>query len=834
MTDFTRSSWREKLLLFTIFGALTLLLTWPVVARLGTQLAGGRDDLWVHQWTFWSVREALRNGVSPFFTTNLYFPQGVSLTSHNIAWFNIAAWLPLQALFGRTAAYNLVFLLVITLNGFCMYLFARAVIRDRGAAFVAGFIFGFWPYTLSHYDHANMMVVFWVPLTLLLLTRLILEQNGRFRWPLVLATAVSLAMIGITRWQLLIMSSPILIAYPLYLLGTNPQARTRSAFVQMLAAGGLAALIMAPFAAPLLIDQFTRDFPEDVLLDEAIWGRTDLLAYFIPSINNSLWARRVAPFYENFVVNKFYTPYLGYTAVLLAAAGLLRRWRQTWTWLLLAIVYFSLALGPELAINGTAYPKIPMPYRLVEEWFVMGLIRRPDRLNVFLSLPLAMMAGWGMAWLLSIVSSPRARWGLGTAVSVLLLLAYWPAPFATTPLTLPAWYAATAQDDEPYAVLDLPINDRSYDKWYMAYQTMHNKPLATGHVSRRPREATAFLDSVPLLADLEARDQLPDPALRAITEQLRLLDDVGIRYLVMHKQFANAGLQAAWRDWLAIEPFHEDDELLVYRTAPQFGQDFAWSYSLNDELGLVKAGYAPQEAVQGGAIAADLVWGTGVSPGADYVVCLQLRDQSGTAQETACAAPDADLPTSAWPADDVRRGRAVLPIGLDQPPGAYQLELYLAEESGTKPIGKAVVLGEVELLPFAPMTADSAAWDNGLNLLGHTAVQERDTLTLTLYWQAAAAPDASYKVFVHVIDPQTGAIVAQSDTIPRDWTYPTDAWQAGEIVRDVIHLPLESVPEGSYDVQIGLYNEGDGRRAMKTSNDNVTTDAYSLGAWVRE
>ena len=35
-------------------------------SRLGTHLAGGRDDLWVHQWTFWWVREALRQGLNPF------------------------------------------------------------------------------------------------------------------------------------------------------------------------------------------------------------------------------------------------------------------------------------------------------------------------------------------------------------------------------------------------------------------------------------------------------------------------------------------------------------------------------------------------------------------------------------------------------------------------------------------------------------------------------------------------------------------------------------------------------------------------------------------------
>jgi hypothetical protein len=161
------------LLIFLAFAGITILMTWPVVARLSTYLAGGRDDLWVHQWTCWWIRQALKDGFNPFFTPSLYFPEGTSLTSHNIAWFNIILWLPLQAVFSRITAYNLVFLIVIMLNGFTMFLFAYAVTKSHLGAFVAGLIFGFWPYTLSHYDHANMMVLFWVPLALFCLHHLV-------------------------------------------------------------------------------------------------------------------------------------------------------------------------------------------------------------------------------------------------------------------------------------------------------------------------------------------------------------------------------------------------------------------------------------------------------------------------------------------------------------------------------------------------------------------------------------------------------------------------------------------------------------------------------------
>ena len=178
MPETEKNKPREPLLILLAFTGITILMTWPVVARLFTYLAGGRDDLWVHQWTFWWIRQALREGLNPFLTPYLYFPEGVSLTSHNIAWFNIALWLPLQALVGRISAYNLVFLVVIALNGFCMYLFAYTVTKSRWGAFVAGLVFGFWPYTLSHYDHANMMVVFWVPLALFFLYHLILKSSS--------------------------------------------------------------------------------------------------------------------------------------------------------------------------------------------------------------------------------------------------------------------------------------------------------------------------------------------------------------------------------------------------------------------------------------------------------------------------------------------------------------------------------------------------------------------------------------------------------------------------------------------------------------------------------
>jgi len=104
-------------------------------------------------------------------------------------------------------------------------------------------------------------------------------------------------------------------------------------------------------------------------------------------------------------------------------------------------------------------------------------------------------------------------------------------------------------------------------KRYMLYQTVHGHPIVEGHVSRRPAEATVFLDNHPLLRSLYQTQEI-DPALTDVSRQLRTLQDAGFRYIIIHKQFTDADHVANWQNWLALSPVFEDQEIAVYRIAP--------------------------------------------------------------------------------------------------------------------------------------------------------------------------------------------------------------------------------------------------------------------------
>jgi hypothetical protein len=86
-----------------------------------------------------------------------------------------------------------------------------------------------------------------------------------------------------------------------------------------------------------------------------------------------------------------------------------------------------------------------------------------------------------------------------------------------------------------------------------------------------------------------------------------------------------------------------------------------------------------------------------------------------------------------------------------------------------------------------------------------------NSLYLTLFWQALRQPDADYTAFVHIRD-AAGNVIAQKDQPPAGGSYPTGLWDAGEIIRDEIEIPLDGVPAGQVEVVVGLYDFATGQR----------------------
>ena len=446
-----------------------------------------------------------------------------------------------------------------------------------------------------------------------------------------------------------------------------------------------------------------------------------------------------------------------------------------------------------------------------DAWIVLGLVLGAAG-DLLLALPMAMLAGYGLAAVTTRL--PRWRSGATIAVAALVLFEYLNLPAATVPAQAPQFYERLPQEEPgEYAVLDLPLG-RDKGDYYMFYQTVHGHPIVEGNTARPQPYMFAFIQSSPLLHALRQQEPLaayPDD----ISRQLQGLADSGIRYIVLHKPFLPPEQVTAWRSFFALAPTYEDEQVLVYRTAPRHIP--APAARLGDNIALLSSTLSAAALPQAGVLQAEFVLATTAPPTRDWVARLALVSSAGEAQAVDVP-PCAGWPTSAWDGEAVARSRAELGGDPFIAGGEYTVTLALVNPGDGTTAGPIVPLGRVTIQAvervFAappPETALRTDFGDDLRLLGYDLACSGDSLTVTLHWQARQRMETAYKMFVHLLAPD-GSLVAQADVIPHNWSYPTNWWEAGEVVSDEITLPLEGVPPGRYRFAVGVYDPATGER----------------------
>jgi hypothetical protein len=805
--------------------AIAVCTTWPLVARLTTHLPDGEDTL-AHYWNGWWVWQAMREGRSPYYTPYLFYPAGISLVYKNLAWLHILPWLALRPLTGGIAAYNLTFLLHLALCGFAAFALAYELTGDGRAAFLAGLIYQCWPYRMTQPSHPNLMSTAWIPIFLLFLVRVV----RRGRWQGGLLAGLSLALVGYTRWQLLI---PAGVVGGVYLALTLPRSMGRRQIHSLLLAGAVTALALAPPAMLFLREWRTN--PADLIIEsEETMMQTDVLAYLTPPGSHPVFGKYTQPAYDRYYAERgsrsSFSPYVGVTAVVLALLGAwTARRRQSLPWIGMAVSLASLALGPVLRINGRAYPGVPMPYALAGRLYIVRLLRVPDRFNMSLALPVAVLAAYGIAHLI------RRRKGWG-AVALLCLaggaisLEYLIVPFPLQSGQVSAFYRQLAAETGDFAVLNIPV-DAHRSKPAMFAQTVHQHPILQGRTSRYPKGAFDYLKGQPWLRAMGQYSAVP-PGQRDISRQLNALADDNVRYIILHKGLIGAEHVPRWKQYLAIEPRFEDEEIVVYATRPLAGTDFGLAPEIATGVGIVRAMASTDCLNPGLALEVDVAWGTTAPPGRNLDVELGLASADGVARTSAHFPIAGDWPAGDWPANAVAWGYYALPGLPALSAGVYDVTLALVDAEKGGILGQPVVVREVRVSEM-PCTfpAPSGAVDvqalfgDALRLLGYRLQQGEGGLSLTLHWRSEQRMERDYKVFVHVFDPATGVPVAQDDAMPLRWTYPTTLWGAGEVVMDVVPISLREVPAGSYGVAIGVYDPASMERLpVVDANGQVQSD----------
>lgn len=815
------TSWWQDLVVVTLYLLLTVAMTWPLTSRLTTHFAGRDVDAWINPWATWWTEKVVSEGFDLYETPMLFYPHGVSLAFHSFIHVTTALALLFRPWLGNLGAHNATVVLAYGLSGYGMFCLARYVTRSSLAAFFAGLVFAFFPYRMDESSHPGLSSNQWMPLYLLFLAQLLKEERKKY----VIPAAIFFVLNALTGWHLMTLVCLLSAAYLGYLLVIERWRLSRATIWNLVLLAALIGAILAPLFYPIAREHLTA--PSAYIQVPLEKGKgNDLIAFFLPSKEHPIWGKLVRPLCEQIKSQR--SAYLGFTVIGLSVIAALMNWRQARFWIAVGVASMLLSIGPYLQINGQQF-EVLVPWSVP----IVSLLRHPFRFMLLVGFALSLTSGLGLAALLGRPGNDRRRkqWTLAGAAIALLIVEYLCLPFPTTAATVHEQYFALAKIPGDGAILDLPMG-RHRSKPYMYYQIVHGRPIVEGHVSRTPQDAYAFIEADPTLRSINACGDwgLPPADLAPLLSSIKAH---GIDYVILHKDLVTPASLDLWLKFRSIPPDYADEQIAVYDTQIPHASTAAQPQLLESCVAVRALGASPLRATQGEVVEIPLEWTAGVTPQEDYILELALSREQDAARHTYRYQVMQDLSIATWPRGWQQTLTYLLPINSVLAPGLYHVQARLLPTERTVADVLSAHVVNIEVLAPSAGTAAAptaeATFGQDLRLHGYNLEIKPDVLHLTLHWQALRQMAVDYKIFIHLHKAESGALVAQADTMPRQWSYPTSWWTAREVVFDTMTLPVDSIPSGKYYLAIGVYDSLTGERLDITDSlPNLSIDGRRL------
>ncbi len=199
MHNILRSDRVVIVLVILYFTGLTIIMTWPLVEKMGGYLLGQIGDNIYFVWLInWFKRSLFELHVSPFFVPFLNYPEGWSLAYTEIAPIMVVLAMPFALIGGATFGYNSALMLSFILAGLGMYLWINKVTKNKAAGLIAGTIFAFVPYHMAHalIGHFHIMGIQWFPFYFMGLFDILINKEKN--WKSAILAGIALGFISLT------------------------------------------------------------------------------------------------------------------------------------------------------------------------------------------------------------------------------------------------------------------------------------------------------------------------------------------------------------------------------------------------------------------------------------------------------------------------------------------------------------------------------------------------------------------------------------------------------------------------------------------------------------
>ena len=496
-------------------------MAFPSVGQWSTHVPGNHGDAFLQQWLLrWDVHGLLDQKAS-LFHPNIFWPARNTLfhTDTQLATAPVAGLL--AAVTGWHSAFNVLYVAAWVASLAVTYATARWLGVTRAGALLSSFVFAFAAVRLGHSGQFQLLFVWFVPLTLLLLVRFCEEHRW---WQMVALAVVLAATLYNVAYMVVAVVPALAIVAGGHVLTTRFQPGRRF-YAGLL----LVAVVALVLSGPVLAGYWSAsDVIRSSYGPELAATPRDFLAPADGSLLYGWLGRRIGAPYENRLFPGFLAAALGVVGgvTLLRSPSEGVRRREVLLLVLATVPALLFAFGEYQIVGGR---RLSLPYSLVADLPGFRSIRAFGRFTVVPLLGLALLAGAGFdrvsrGWRTAVRRSAAAA--LGAA----MLLEYKAAVPMAERVDRPENVAVnrTLSRLPPGPVLELPMGDPRQVGWAyveaprMVLSTVDWNPRVNGYSGYAPLDYPRTVDTFNSLAEGGAGPEV-----------LALLDRLEIRYVVI-------------------------------------------------------------------------------------------------------------------------------------------------------------------------------------------------------------------------------------------------------------------------------------------------------------
>lgn len=525
---------RTGIILFFFF--LTAIFTFPLILKFKSYIAAfhGTDEPYGILWHFWWLKYSYLHHLDSYFSYFIMSPFGINLAQSPI--YPVGDFIDrfLALGFGEIAAYNIQIFVSFILSGIFMYYLVYRLAKNKMAALCSAIIYAFCPYhSVRSWQHPSLAQIQWFPLYALSLCGLKEEASLKN----IIFSALSFCLIVFFNYYYAYFAVILTVTFMVFIFMS--QKKTGIVTIKSTALSlAVALFVLLPIIFPIFRTFAFSGNSGDLAIGGYLRPFKDFfeqsarpLSYFLPSAEHPIAGK----FTEKIIGSPLYgasftehTLYLGWAPLVLAFVAF-RRWKKNKKSNLTAKEYFYIGFFLSLAFIAWLFSQQPWwqigRFKLYMPSFFMykiaPMFRANCRFGILVMMAVAVLAGFGLKFILDKVKTQKAKFALTVLFSGLVLFEFWNyPPFKVIDLSsVPQVYYWLKDEPGDFLIAEYPLDVDGANETYKFFQTRHEKKIING--SAPGTYANSLARDIKRLSDAGTAG---------------ILKWMGVKYILVHKE----------------------------------------------------------------------------------------------------------------------------------------------------------------------------------------------------------------------------------------------------------------------------------------------------------